>query len=45
MNLGYPRPAAQKAVETAISQANKAGGINIMMDFEWVFRAAMAAVR
>ncbi len=45
MNLGYPRPVAQKAAEAAIDQANKAGGINIILDFEWVFRAAMAAVR
>ncbi len=45
VNLGYPRPVAQKAVEVAIRDAQKTGGINIMMDFEWVFRAAMAAVR
>jgi Holliday junction DNA helicase RuvA len=38
-NLGYPRPAAQKAVEAAAKEpANTA-------DFETLFRAAMSAVR
>jgi holliday junction DNA helicase RuvA len=39
VNLGYPRPVAQKAVETAAKDASAAG------DFEQLFRAAMAAVR
>jgi Holliday junction DNA helicase RuvA len=39
VNLGYPRPIAQKAVESAAKDAIVAG------DFERLFRAAMAAVR
>ena len=39
VNLGYPRPIAQKAVETAAKDAAVAG------DFERLFRASMAAVR
>src|SRR5579875_1280091 len=39
MNLGYPRPVALKAVETAAKDASVAG------DFERLFRAAIAAVR
>jgi Holliday junction DNA helicase RuvA len=38
MNLGFARPAAQKAVETALAKQPGA-------DFEALFRAAMAAVR
>jgi len=37
VNLGYARPAAQKAIETAM-----AGGAD---DFEQLFRAAIAAIR
>lgn len=39
VNLGYPRPVAQRAVESAAKDAAVAG------DFERLFRAAMAAVR
>jgi Holliday junction DNA helicase RuvA len=39
VNLGYPRPVAQKAVESAAKDAGDAG------DFERLFRASMAAVR
>jgi Holliday junction DNA helicase RuvA len=39
VNLGYPRPIAQKAVESAAKDAAVAG------DFERLFRAAMATVR
>jgi holliday junction DNA helicase RuvA len=39
VNLGYARPVAQKAVETAAKDASVAG------DFERLFRAAMSAVR
>jgi Holliday junction DNA helicase RuvA len=39
VNLGYPRPVAQKAVESAAKDAAVAG------DFEQLFRAAMSAVR
>jgi Holliday junction DNA helicase RuvA len=39
VNLGYPRPVAQKAVESAAKDAAVAG------DFEQLFRAAMNAVR
>ena len=39
VNLGYARPIAQKAVETAAKDATVAG------DFELLFRAAMSAVR
>jgi Holliday junction DNA helicase RuvA len=40
INLGYPRPVAQKAIETAIEKNSAASG-----DFETLFRAAMAAIR
>ena len=40
VNLGYPRPVAQKAIETAIEKNPAAGA-----DFETLFRAAMAAIR
>jgi Holliday junction DNA helicase RuvA len=39
VNLGYPRPVAQKAVETAAKDSAVAS------DFERLFRAAMSAVR
>jgi Holliday junction DNA helicase RuvA len=39
VNLGYPRPIAQKAVESAAKDAAVSG------DFERLFRAAMSAVR
>ncbi|MFC6646001.1 Holliday junction branch migration protein RuvA [Granulicella cerasi] len=39
VNLGYLRPTAQKAVETAAKDASIAG------EFEKLFRAAMSAVR
>ncbi|MGC9199047.1 MAG: Holliday junction branch migration protein RuvA [Acidobacteriaceae bacterium] len=39
INLGYPRPVAQKAVQAAGSDPSVAG------DFEHLFRAAMSAVR
>ena len=39
VNLGYPRPVAQKAVETAAKDSTMAG------DFERLFRAAMSIVR
>ena len=39
VNLGYPRPVAQKAVETAAKDTSVAS------DFEQLFRAAMSAVR
>ena len=39
VNLGYPRPVAQKAVESAAKDSAVAG------DFEKLFRAAMAEVR
>jgi Holliday junction DNA helicase RuvA len=39
VNLGYPRPVAQKAVESAAKDAAVSG------DFERLFRASMAAVR
>jgi Holliday junction DNA helicase RuvA len=40
INLGYPRPIAQKAIEAAIEKnPSKAG------DFETLFRAAMATIR
>ena len=39
VNLGYPRPIAQKAVETAAKDPAASG------DFERLFRAAMTAVR
>lgn len=40
VNLGYPRPIAQKAIETAIAK-----DAAVAQDFETLFRAAMAAVR
>src|SRR6202789_3296652 len=40
VNLGYPRPIAQKAIETAIAKDSAASH-----DFETLFRAAMAAIR
>ena len=40
VNLGYPRPIAQKAIETALAKDPNAAN-----DFESLFRAAMAAVR
>jgi holliday junction DNA helicase RuvA len=39
VNLGYPRPVAQKAVENAAKSAGDG------LDFERLFRAAMAAVK
>lgn len=40
VNLGYARPAAQRAIETALAKQPGAAD-----DFEALFRAAMAAVR
>lgn len=40
VNLGYPRPVAQKAIETAVGKDPDAA-----RDFETLFRAAMAAIR
>jgi Holliday junction DNA helicase RuvA len=40
VNLGYPRPVAQKAIETAIAKDPEAAS-----DFETLFRAAMATIR
>lgn len=40
VNLGYARPMAQKAIETALAKEPEAAD-----DFERLFRAAMAAVR
>ncbi|WP_348267728.1 Holliday junction branch migration protein RuvA [Edaphobacter paludis] len=40
VNLGYPRPIAQRAIETAIAKDAAAG-----QEFETLFRAAMAAIR
>jgi holliday junction DNA helicase RuvA len=40
VNLGYARPIAQKAIETAITKDP-----NAAQDFETLFRAAMAAIR
>ncbi len=40
INLGYPRPIAQKAIETAVEKNPEAAN-----DFEKLFRAAMAAIR
>jgi Holliday junction DNA helicase RuvA len=40
VNLGYPRPVAQRAIETALAKQPDVAG-----DFEGLFRAAMAAVR
>jgi Holliday junction DNA helicase RuvA len=39
INLGYPRPAAQKALETAAKDPA------VSDDFERLFRASMSAVR
>ena len=40
VNLGYARPVAQRAIETAIAKQPAAA-----QDFELLFRAAMAAIR
>jgi holliday junction DNA helicase RuvA len=40
VNLGYPRPIAQKAIETAITKNPE-----VTHDFETLFRAAMQAIR
>ena len=40
INLGYPRPAAQKAIDTAIERNQE-----LATDFETLFRAAMASIR
>lgn len=40
VNLGYPRPVAQKAIESAMEK-----NPGIASDFETLFRAAMAAIR
>jgi Holliday junction DNA helicase RuvA len=40
VNLGYPRPVAQKAIESAIEK-----DATTAKDFETLFRAAMAAIR
>jgi Holliday junction DNA helicase RuvA len=40
VNLGYSRPAAQKAIETAVSKDKTAAE-----DFEHLFRGALAAIR
>jgi Holliday junction DNA helicase RuvA len=40
VNLGYPRPIAQRAIETAIAKDPAAAH-----DFESLFRAAMSAIR
>jgi Holliday junction DNA helicase RuvA len=40
VNLGYPRPIAQKAIETAITKNPETA-----QDFETLFRAAMANIR
>jgi Holliday junction DNA helicase RuvA len=40
VNLGYARPIAQRAIETAIAKQPEAA-----QDFEVLFRAAMAAIR
>jgi len=40
VNLGYPRPIAQRAVESAIAKQPAAA-----QDFELLFRAAMASIR
>ncbi|MCL2661641.1 MAG: Holliday junction branch migration protein RuvA [Acidobacteriaceae bacterium] len=40
VNLGYPRPVAQKAIEKAIEKSPEAAN-----DFETLFRAAMSAIR
>ena len=40
VNLGYPRPIAQKAIDTAIAKHPESAH-----DFETLFRAAMSAIR
>jgi Holliday junction DNA helicase RuvA len=40
INLGYPRPIAQKAIDTALTRNPESKG-----DFEILFRAAMASIR
>ncbi len=40
VNLGYSRPAAQKAIETAVAKDKSVGE-----DFEHFFRGALAAIR
>ena len=40
VNLGYPRPAAQKAIDAAISRHPASAA-----DFETLFRAAMSSIR
>jgi Holliday junction DNA helicase RuvA len=40
VNLGYPRPAAQKAIEAAITRNPESAA-----DFESLFRAAMSSIR
>jgi Holliday junction DNA helicase RuvA len=40
VNLGYPRPVAQRAIETAIAKDPA-----VAENFEGLFRAAMAAIR
>jgi len=40
VNLGYPRPVALKAIETAVARNPE-----VASDFEALFRAAMAAIR
>lgn len=40
LNLGYSRPAAQKAIESSVAKDKSAGS-----DFEHLFRAALAAIR
>jgi len=40
INLGYPRPIAQRAIEAAIAKQPDAA-----KDFEVLFRAAIAAIR
>ena len=46
VNLGYARAIAQKAVEVAMREAvDIGGGVVSLTNFEWLFRAAMSAVR
>lgn len=45
VNLGYPRPVALKAVETAAKGSAAAADGAAATDFERLFRASMAAVR
>jgi len=42
VNLGYPQPAAEKAIAKVVESAPEAAAT---LDFEQLFRAAMAAVR